>query len=150
MKFYFVKFIHTSGKLSKGMWRSSLTFSTFDQITIKFDKLFLDALFILHLELNQYLLVMQCSLIVYSLPCRKLLRIILVSLCLRDFTAISSLLPRTWVPFLCWTRSIACTLTLLTGRHSIYTRGNSKPTGESCRPWIVGMRYCRFLFLQRT
>lgn len=115
--------------------------------TIKFDKLFLNALFILHLVLNQYLLLMQCSLIVNSLPCRKLLRIILVSLCLRDFTAISSLLPRTWVPFLCWTRSIACTLTLLTGRHSIYIRGNSKPTGESCRPWIVGMRYCRFLFL---
>lgn len=83
----------------------------------------------------------------YSLLCRKLLRIILVSLCLRDFTAISSLLQRTWVPFLCWTRSTACTLTLLTGHHSIYTKGNLKLTGESCRPWIVGMRYCRFLFL---
>lgn len=31
----FVKFIHTSGKLSKGMRRSSLTFSTFDQLTVQ-------------------------------------------------------------------------------------------------------------------
>lgn len=30
-----VKFIHTSGKLSKGMRRSSLTFSTFDQLTVQ-------------------------------------------------------------------------------------------------------------------
>lgn len=32
---YFVKFIQTSGKLSYGIQRSSLTFATFDQLTMQ-------------------------------------------------------------------------------------------------------------------